>query len=374
MVESTSLEAKHTATYRGFESLFLRHISHLIRAIQMKNINVLVTGGLGYIGSHCVVSLLDNGYNVIIIDNLANSSLLTLTNIEKITNKKPVFYNIDLNDRPKLQQVFENHDIRWVVHFAAHKAVGESVTNPLKYYDNNIGNTISLLLMMEQFDVKNIIFSSSATVYKPIDDRGLLESDECQPLNPYGRTKHFIEQILQDKFKADSSFKIAILRYFNPVGASKSGLIGENPKGIPNNLMPYILKVAVKELPYLNIFGADYPTKDGTGIRDYIHVLDLVDGHIKALEYLDNNTNQTIILNLGTGQPYSVLDIVNTFISVNKINIPYQITPRRLGDASVCYANPRYANQLIGFKAKYNLADMCIDSWNWQQQLLLLTL
>ncbi len=372
MVESTSLEAKHTATYQGFESLLLRHLSsidflNLYMSYVMKSLNILVTGGLGYIGSHCVVSLLEKGYNVIIVDNLSNSSIDVLASIMKITLKPPIYYNIDINDKDALKQVFANHDISWVIHFAAYKAVGESVEKPLKYYDNNIGGTNTLLLIMKHFGVKNIIFSSSATVYKALDNRGLVENDECMPVNPYGRTKYFIEQLLQDVFNSDNFFKIGVLRYFNPVGAHKSGYIGENPKGIPNNLMPYILKVAIKELPYLNIFGNDYLTKDGTGIRDYIHILDLIDGHIKTLEYLENNNNQLIILNLGTGIPYSVLDIVNTFSKVNNIEIPYKIVARRLGDAPICYANPSYANQIIGFKAKYNLVDMCIDSWSWQK-------
>lgn len=333
----------------------------------MKNLNVLVTGGLGYIGSHCVVSLLENGYNVIIVDNLSNSSETTLINIIKISQKTPIYYNIDINDKKSLKEVFNNHKISWVIHFAAYKAVGESVTDPIKYYDNNIGGTISLLLTMKEFNVKKIIFSSSATVYKPIEDRGLVESDECMPPNPYGRTKYFIEQLLQDIFNADNDFKIGVLRYFNPVGAHKSGYIGENPKGVPNNLMPYILQVAFKQLPYLNIFGNNYPTKDGTGIRDYIHILDLIDGHIKTLEYLETHNSQLLKLNLGTGKPCSVLEMVNTFITVNQIEVPYKIVDRRLGDAAICYANPNSALQLIGFDAKYDLVDMCIDSWNWHK-------
>lgn len=333
----------------------------------MKNINILVTGGLGYIGSHCVVALLEIGYNVIVIDNLSNSSTDTLISINQITSKVPIYYNIDINDINSLKQIFIRHDIYWVIHFAACKAVGESEENPLKYYDNNIGGTISLLLIMKEFGVKNIIFSSSATVYKPIDHRGLVEDDDCMPVNPYGRTKYFIEQLLQDIFNSDNSFKIGILRYFNPVGAHKSGYIGENPKGIPNNLMPYILKVALKQLPYLNIFGNDYLTNDGTGVRDYIHILDLIEGHIKTLDYLENNDSKFITLNLGTGNPYSVLEMVNTFMKVNNIEIPYKIVSRRQGDVAICYANPTYANQIIDFKARYNLVDMCIDSWNWQK-------
>ena len=333
----------------------------------MKSITVLVTGGLGYIGSHCVVKLLEHGYNVIIVDNLSNSSLLVLSNIQKIATKSPIFYNFDINNLEKLKFVFKTHVISWVIHFAAHKSVSQSTTIPLKYYDNNIGGLISLLKVMQKFDVKNIIFSSSATVYMPVDNRGLVETDTCMPSNPYGRTKYFIEQILQDQFNADNSFKIGILRYFNPIGAHKTSLIGENPNGIPNNLMPYILKVATKQLPYLNIFGNDYPTHDGTGVRDYIHVLDLVDGHIRTMNYLDNNQNGKICtINLGTGNPYSVLDVVNTFIKVNNVDISYKIVSRRAGDVAICYANPQLASTLIGFVARYSLVDMCIDSWNWQ--------
>lgn len=327
---------------------------------------ILVTGGLGYIGSHTVVELLNRNYEVLVVDNLSNSKIEVLDKIDKICGKKPDFYEVDLRNKKDLEEVFKNNKIEFVIHFAGLKAVGESVKEPLKYYDNNINGTLVLLELMNKHNVKNIIFSSSATVYgKP----EYLPIDEKHPLsttNPYGATKLFIEEILRDLYKSDNSFNICILRYFNPVGSHESHLLGEDPNGIPNNLVPYVVKVATKKLDKLSIFGDDYDTKDGTGVRDYIHVVDLAIGHVKSLEYMINNKG-IITLNLGTGKGSSVLELVKTFEKVNKIKVPYVITERRDGDIGTCYADPSLAEKLLGWKAKKNLEDMLKDAYIFEK-------
>ena len=327
---------------------------------------VLVTGGTGYIGSHTCVELLNNGYEVIIVDNLCNSKKDVIDKIETITNKKVKFYEIDCCNEDELRRVFEeNKPIEAVLHFAGLKAVGESVKLPLKYYENNLGSTLTLIKVMNEYNCNKIVFSSSATVY---GDPVSLPITEDLPVggttNPYGTTKYFIERILKDVYIANNSMSIILLRYFNPIGAHPSGLIGENPNGIPNNLMPYIIKVATKELPKLNIFGNDYNTKDGTGVRDYIHVVDLAKGHIKALEKAINTTGVNTY-NLGTGHGYSVLEIVNTFMEVNNIDIPYEIVERRPGDIAECYADPTKAYNELGWKAELEIDDMCRDAYNY---------
>lgn len=327
---------------------------------------ILVTGGLGYIGSHTVVELLNRNYEVLVVDNLSNSKIEVLDKIDKICGKKPDFYEVDLRNKKDLEEVFKNNKIEFVIHFAGLKAVGESVKEPLKYYDNNINGTLVLLELMNKYNVKNIIFSSSATVYgKP----EYLPIDEKHPLsttNPYGATKLFIEEILRDLYKSDNSFNICILRYFNPVGSHESHLLGEDPNGIPNNLVPYVVKVATKKLDKLSIFGDDYDTKDGTGVRDYIHVVDLAIGHVKSLEYMIKNKG-IVTLNLGTGKGSSVLELVKTFEKVNKIKVPYVITERRDGDIGTCYADPSLAEKLLGWKAEKNLEDMLKDAYIFEK-------
>ena len=330
--------------------------------------SILVTGGTGYIGSHTVVELLNEGKKVIIIDNFSNSKPSVLEAIKKITNKDFKFYEINYLDKEALENVFEeNKDIEAVMNFAGYKAVGESVKKPIKYYINNISGALTLLDTMKKYNVKKFVFSSSATVYGEPEKIPITE--ECKvggTTNPYGTTKLFIEQILKDIYNSDNSWDIAILRYFNPVGAHESGLIGEEPQGIPNNLMPYITQVAVGKLKELGVFGNDYPTPDGTGVRDYIHVVDLAKGHVKAIDYADAHKG-TEIFNLGTGVGYSVLDIVKTFSKVNNVEIPYQIKPRRAGDIAECYADPTKAKEVLGWTAEKTLEDMCRDSWNWQK-------
>ncbi len=327
---------------------------------------ILVTGGTGYIGSHTVVELLNNGYEVIIVDNLVNSQEDVIEKIETITGKKVKFYKEDLCDKESLRKIFkENGHIEAVLHFAGLKAVGESVSQPVRYYENNLGSTLSLVEVMQENNCKNIVFSSSATVYGdpkrlPITEKAAVGGTT----NPYGTTKYFIERILKDVCIADKDFSVILLRYFNPIGAHESGLIGENPNGIPNNLMPYIIKVATGELPILSVFGNDYDTPDGTGVRDYIHVVDLAKGHIKALEQAIK-TNGTYVYNLGTGHGYSVLDLINTFEKVNNIKIPYQIVDRRPGDIATCYANPKKAYKELGWKAEKGIEDMCRDAYNF---------
>ena len=324
---------------------------------------VLVTGGTGYIGSHTVVELLNNNYEVVIVDNLCNSKSDVIDKIKSITNKDVKFYEIDLRDKVKLDKVFKDEGIDAVIHFAGLKAVGESVAKPLEYYDNNLISTLVLLEVMKENNVKNIVFSSSATVYGDPEVLPIVEDSKVGgTTNPYGTTKLMIEMMLNDLYVSDNEWSITILRYFNPIGAHESGLIGENPNGIPNNLMPYIIKVAVGELPHLNIFGNDYDTVDGTGVRDYIHVVDLAKGHIKAIE---NNNSGVSIYNLGTGHGYSVLELVNAFMKVNNIDIKYNIVERRPGDIAVCYANPNKAFNELGWKAEKDIDDMCRDSYNY---------
>lgn len=325
---------------------------------------VLVTGGMGYIGSHTVVELLENNYEVIIIDNLVNSKIDVLDKIEKITGKRPDFYPYDLCDKELLKKVFMQHKIEAVIHFAGLKAVGESVQKPLLYYHNNLISTLNLLEVMKEFDCKKLVFSSSATVYGSPKELPIKEDFSLSTTNPYGSTKLFIEYMLKDLYQSDPTWSIAILRYFNPIGAHPSYLLGENPNGIPNNLMPYIVKVASKELDHLNIFGSDYPTKDGTGVRDYIHVVDLAKGHIKALEKV-LSTNKVDCYNLGTGISYSVLEMVELFKKVNQVDVPYQIVERRAGDIAECYADPTYAQKELGFTAEKTLEDMVRDSYQY---------
>lgn len=328
---------------------------------------VLVTGGMGYIGSHTCVELLNSGKEVIIIDNLYNSKIQVKDRIKEITGKDIKFYNINLTDKEKAETVFKENKIDSVIHFAALKAVGESVSKPLEYYTNNMTCLLNILNLMKEYNVKNLIFSSSATVYGQAKTMPILETFPRSATNPYGQTKLMSENILMDLAKADKSFNIALLRYFNPIGAHESGLIGEEARGIPNNLMPYITKVAVGELKELSVFGNDYNTPDGTCIRDYIHVVDLAKGHIKALEKLDTNCG-LVIYNLGTGKGYSVLDIVKAFSKASNIDIPYKIAPRRPGDITVCYADPSKANKELNWHAEKDINDMCRDSWRWQSQ------
>lgn len=325
---------------------------------------ILVTGGTGYIGSHTVVELINNGYDVVVVDNFSNSKPIVLDRLKEITGKEITFYELDLCDKEKLKVVFDENKIDAVIHFAGYKAVGESVSKPLMYYRNNIDSTLSLLEVMSEYGVKKIVFSSSATVYGNPETLPIKEDSKLWTTNPYGTTKLYIEGILKDLYVSDNEWSIAVLRYFNPVGAHKSGLIGEDPNGIPNNLMPYIVKVAVGELPYLNVFGNDYDTKDGTGVRDYIHITDLANGHIKAVNYVLNNLGIDYY-NLGTGHGYSVLEMVETFKEVNKIDVPYKIAPRRDGDIAECYADPEYAYNKLGFKAEYELSDMVESAYNF---------
>ena len=325
---------------------------------------ILVTGGTGYIGSHTCVELLESGYDIVVIDNLSNSKIDVVDSIKKITNKDFKFYKGDCCDRDTLNKIFKENNIDAVIHFAGFKAVGESVKLPLKYYRNNLESTINLLEVMSEFGCKKIVFSSSATVYGNPKSLPIKEDFPLSTTNPYGSTKLMIEDILRDLYKSDNNWSIAILRYFNPIGAHKSGLIGENPNGIPNNLMPYIIKVANKEIETLSIFGNDYNTKDGTGVRDYIHVVDLAKGHIKAIEKVTNEVGCDAY-NLGTGNGYSVLDIVNTFKKVNNIDVNYKIVDRRPGDIDACYADPSYAKEKLNWEANLGIEDMCKDAYNY---------
>ncbi len=329
---------------------------------------ILVTGGMGYIGSHTCVELLNRGEDVVIVDNLVNSNPEALNRVEAITGKRPAFYELDVRDEEKLSAVFEAHKIDAVIHFAGLKAVGESVAKPMLYYDNNLNSTITLCRVMERFGVKRMIFSSSATVYSGDNEMPLTENSKTgNCTNPYGWTKYVGEQILRDLTKADSAWSVVLLRYFNPVGAHESGTIGEDPKDIPNNLMPYISQVAVGRLDHLSVFGDDYPTPDGTGVRDYIHVVDLARGHVAAIDYLMSHTG-TEVFNLGTGTGYSVLDMVHAFEKANGISVPYEITPRRPGDLPTCYADPQKSAEVLGWKAERTLEDMCRDSFHWQSK------
>lgn len=329
--------------------------------------NVLLTGGAGYIGSHTAVELLSAGFDVIIADNFSNSSPTVLDRLEKITGKKIPIYNVDVCDKEAFKKVFEENKIDAAIHFAGYKAVGESVKEPLKYYRNNIGATQTLLELMKEFSVKKLIFSSSATVYgngAKVPYTEDMETGSCS--NPYGWTKLFIERMIMDFAASEPDFSAVLLRYFNPVGAHKSGLIGEDPRGLPNNLMPYISQVAVGKLPVLKIFGNDYPTKDGTGVRDYIHVTDLAKGHTAALDFAENNKDIGIF-NLGTGEGVSVLDLVSAFEKANGVSVPYVFTERRTGDVAECYSCCEKAKKLLGWEAKLGIAEMCADSWNWQK-------
>lgn len=325
---------------------------------------ILVTGGTGYIGSHTVVELLNEGHDVFIIDNLSNSSEIVIDKIEEICGKRPLFLKADIRDEEKLEQVFNAVDIEAVIHFAGLKAVGESVEKPLEYYDNNIGGTIALLKIMKKHNCNKIVFSSSATVYGSPDIVPIPEDSPLHTTNPYGTTKMYIEGILTDICFANPNFCATLLRYFNPVGAHESGLIGENPNGIPNNLMPRIIDVALGKTDKITVFGTDYPTKDGTGVRDYIHVVDLARGHLKALEHMDNLK----IFNLGTGNGFSVLDLIDTFNKVNNLNVEKKYCPRRAGDIPECFADAQKALDELGWKTEYNIEDMCKSAWNYAEK------
>ena len=328
---------------------------------------ILVTGGAGYIGSHTVLELLNTGYEVVVLDNLSNSSPESLKRVEKLTGKKVTFYEADILDRDKLNEIFSKEKFDACIHFAGLKAVGESVEKPWEYYENNIAGTLTLVDVMRKHNLKNIIFSSSATVYG--DPAFVPITEECpkgQCTNPYGWTKSMLEQVLSEIQKADKEWNVILLRYFNPIGAHKSGTMGEDPNGIPNNLMPYITQVAIGKRDHLTIFGNDYDTHDGTGVRDYIHVVDLAIGHVKALDKIKENCGLKIY-NLGTGHGYSVLDIVKNFEEANGIKIPYEIGPRRSGDIATCYASADKAKEELGWTAQYGIKDMCADSWNWQK-------
>ncbi len=328
---------------------------------------ILVTGGAGFIGSHTCVELIENGYEPIVIDNLCNSNPESLNRVAKITGKKITFYEGDVRDEVLLRQIFSEHEIKAVIHFAGLKAVGESVEQPWRYYDNNLNSTLVLTKVMNEVGVKNIIFSSSATVYSGDNEMPLKEDSKTgNCTNPYGWTKYMTEQILSGMATADKEWGIVLLRYFNPIGAHKTGLIGEDPRGIPNNLMPYISQVAIGRREFLSVYGNDYDTHDGTGVRDYIHVVDLAKGHVAAIKYVLNNVGCEVF-NLGTGTGYSVLDMVNAFEKVNGVSVPYKIVGRRPGDLATCYAHPAKSAEQLGWIAEKTLEDMVRDSWNWQK-------
>ena len=326
---------------------------------------ILVTGGAGYIGSHTCIELMKSGYEVVVIDDLSNSKKIAIDRIEQISGKKVTFYKNSILERDALDMIFKNHKIDAVINFAGFKAVGESVAKPVEYYHNNIGGLIILLEAMRDAGCKNLVFSSSATVYGNPHTVPITEDFPLSTTNPYGSTKLFIEYILKDVYKADNGWNIGILRYFNPVGAHESGLIGEDPNGIPNNLCPFITKVAVGKLPKVNVFGSDYNTPDGTGVRDYIHVVDLACGHVLAVDKLLSNSGLYVV-NLGTGRGYSVLEMINGFSKALGRPIPYEIAPRRPGDIDVCYADTAYAKEYLGFEAKRGVDEMCRDQLNWQ--------
>ncbi|MCQ2126733.1 MAG: UDP-glucose 4-epimerase GalE [Bacteroidaceae bacterium] len=329
--------------------------------------NILVTGGAGFIGSHTLVELYKAGHTAVVIDNLSNSNPESLNRVERITGIHTPFYKVDIRDRQGLDSVLEQYKFDACIHFAGLKAVGESVSMPIEYYENNIGGTLVLVQALKAHGCRNIIFSSSATVYG--DPAFIPITEQCPKgscTNPYGWTKSMLEQILTDMQKADPAWNVVLLRYFNPIGAHPSGLIGENPNGIPNNLMPYVTQVAVGKRPELGVFGNDYDTPDGTGVRDYIHVVDLAAGHVAALKAIQDNCGLAIY-NLGTGHGYSVLDIVNAFQRVNGVKVPYSIKPRRPGDIATCYSDPSKARKELGWQARYGIDEMCRDSWNWQK-------
>lgn len=329
--------------------------------------NVLVTGGAGYIGSHTCVELLNSGYGVVVIDNLCNSNPKSLDRVRELTGKELTFYEGDVRDEALLKKIFAENDIGCVIHFAGLKAVGESVSIPWKYYDNNLNSTLVLTKVMKEVGMMNIIFSSSATVYTADNEMPLKETSRTGGCtNPYGWTKYMTEQILSGIAFAEKDWSVVLLRYFNPIGAHPSGRMGEDPRGIPNNLMPYITQVAVGRREKLSVYGNDYPTHDGTGVRDYIHVVDLAKGHVAAVDYACNHKGCEVF-NLGTGVGVSVLDMVNTFREVNHVELPYVIAPRRPGDIATCYADPTKSREVLGWRAEHDLADMCRDSWNWQK-------
>lgn len=329
---------------------------------------VLVTGGAGFIGSHTSVELLNAGYDIIILDNFVNSKPESLKRIKELTGKDFKFYQADIRDEEAMTKVFAENKIDAVIHFAGLKSVPQSIKEPLNYYDNNIAGTVCLCRVMDKAGCKKLVFSSSATVYGSKNPSPLREDMPTGgTTNPYGTTKYFIEQILQDLCVSDSEWGVSILRYFNPIGAHKSGRIGEDPNGIPGNLMPYITQVAIGKLECLNVCGNDYPTPDGTGVRDYIHVVDLAKGHVAAIQYLMTHTGEGVF-NLGTGHGYSVLDMVHAFEEANGVKVPYEITARRPGDLATCYADPAKSLEVLGWKAEKNLVDMCRDTWNWQKQ------
>jgi UDP-glucose 4-epimerase len=327
---------------------------------------ILLTGGLGYIGSHVCIELLNEGYELILLDNLSNSSIGVLHNIKKISGIMPIYYQNDIRDIDLLTKIFKKHSIDSVIHFAGLKSVNESVNKSIEYYDNNLKGTLTLLKVMGEANCKSIVFSSSATVYGDSLEVPITEGAPLFAKNPYGRTKLYVEEILRDLCISENDWKVSILRYFNPAGAHESGLIGESPIGTPNNLFPYIGDVAIGNYDKLTIFGDDYNTHDGTGVRDYIHVVDLARGHIKALEFLRKNSG-ILIANLGTGVGYSVLDVVKNFELVSNIKIPYEISKRREGDIAMCYADPSLASEKLNWKAQYGLEEMCRDAWNWQK-------
>jgi UDP-glucose 4-epimerase len=326
---------------------------------------ILITGGAGYIGSHTCIELIKAGYEVVVVDNLCNSSLESLKRVEKLVDSDIPFYREDVRNKVALKRVFEQHSIDGVIHFAGLKAVGESVERPIEYYDTNVGGSFVLAEVMREFDCKTFVFSSSATVYGDPHTVPIKEDFPLSVTNPYGRSKLMIEEFLQDVFVADDTWHIALLRYFNPIGAHKSGLIGEDPNGIPSNLIPYISQVAIGKLENLSVFGGDYKTPDGTGVRDYIHVVDLAKGHVKALQALEDKP-QVLIVNLGTGDGYSVLDMVKAFEKASGKDVPYQIVDRRQGDIATCYADPSYAVEKLNWEACYGIDEMCKDTWRWQ--------
>ena len=329
--------------------------------------SILVTGGAGFIGSHTCVELLNAGYEVVVVDNLYNASEKALERVEQITGKKVTFYEADILDRDALNAIFDKEQVESVIHFAGYKAVGESVRKPIEYYYNNITGTLILCDVMRKHNVKNIVFSSSATVYG--DPAFIPITEECPKgkiTNPYGQTKGMLEQVLTDIFVSDPEWRVVLLRYFNPIGAHESGLIGEDPKGIPNNLVPYVAQVAIGKLKCLGVFGNDYDTHDGTGVRDYIHVVDLAKGHVAAIKKVEKTEPGVLIYNLGTGKGYSVLDVVHAFEKACGKEIPYEIKPRRAGDIATCYADPTKAKKELGWVAEYGIEEMCEDSWRWQ--------
>ncbi len=331
--------------------------------------SILVTGGTGYIGSHTCVELIKAGHDVVVLDNFCNSDACIADKIKEITGKSVKIYAGDIRDCGLLEKIFVENRIKVVIHFAGLKSVSESCTKPLIYFDNNVNGTINLCNAMQKFAVKNLIFSSSATVYGNSSKAPYKESMQTgQVCNPYGRTKYFIEEILKDIYESDKSWNITILRYFNPIGAHESAILGENPRGIPNNLMPYISQVAINKLPLLTVFGKDYDTPDGTCIRDYIHVVDLANGHLKALEKMQNAAGGLNIYNLGTGKGYSVLELIKTFEKMSGKKVNYKIGPRREGDLPIVYADTQKAEKELGFKAKFGIEKMCLDSWNWQKK------